>query len=96
VLDSGAMARCTVSFVDIEVCATQSRFKQRVSMKRRFWQCGFFKDHDWEPGPISQMEVEIRSSVTHTITPSKVREWLNGGARSPKERVMKERLKSLL
>ena len=42
------------------------------------------------------VEVEIRSSVTHTVTPKKVREWLNGGAKTPKDAVMKERLRSLL
>ena len=30
------------------------------------------------------------------MTPKKVREWLNGGARSPKEAVTKERLREIL
>jgi hypothetical protein len=48
-----------------------------------------FKQHDCEPGQITKLEVEIRSSITHTVTPKKVREWLNGGARTPKDAVMK-------
>ena len=55
-----------------------------------------FKQHDCEPGAISKLEVEIRSSVTHTVTPKKVHEWLKGGARSPKEAVTKERLREML
>jgi hypothetical protein len=55
-----------------------------------------FKEHNCEPGAISKLEVEIRSSVIHTVTPKKVHEWLNGGAKSPKEAVMKERLRALL
>jgi len=37
-----------------------------------------FKDHHCEPGLISQLQVEIRSSVTHTVTPRKIHDWLNG------------------
>ena len=43
------------------------------------------------------LEVEAQSpSVTHTVAMRKVRDWLDGGAKSPKEKVMKERLKGLL
>jgi len=45
---------------------------------------------------MDRLEVEIRSSVTNTVTPKRVQEWLNGGAKSPKEAVMKERLRKLL
>jgi hypothetical protein len=55
-----------------------------------------FKQHGCEPGEISKLEVEIRSSITHIITPKKVRQWLDGGAKSPSEAVMKERLRAVL
>lgn len=42
------------------------------------------------------LEVEIRSSVIHPITPKKIYDWLNGGAKTPKEAVMKARLRALL
>jgi hypothetical protein len=54
------------------------------------------KEHDSEPGPVRQLEVEIRSSVVHTVTLRRIHEWLNGGARTPKEAVTKERLRALL
>jgi hypothetical protein len=54
------------------------------------------REHDCEPGEISKLEVEIRSSVKHEITLKRVRQWLNGGAKSPKEAVRKERLRELL
>jgi hypothetical protein len=42
-------------------------------------------------------EVEARSpSVTHTVTMAKVRDWLESSAKSPKERIVKERLKGLM
>ncbi len=55
-----------------------------------------FKDHDCEPGAVSQLEVEIRTSITHTFTVRKLHEWLNGVCKSPNDRVIKERLKALL
>jgi len=55
-----------------------------------------FKAHDCVPGDVSKLEVEIRSSVIHEITLRRVREWLNGGAKSPKEAIMKERLREML
>jgi hypothetical protein len=49
-----------------------------------------FKQHGCEPGDISKLEVEIRSSVTHTVTLKKVRQWSDSGAKSPSEAVMKD------
>ena len=40
-----------------------------------------FRQHDCEPGQAARLEVEVRSSVTHTITPTRIYEWLNGGAK---------------
>ena len=54
-----------------------------------------FKQHDCAPGELTKLEVEIRSSVIHETTVKRVREWLNGGARSPKEAVTKERLRAM-
>src|SRR2546428_878611 len=55
-----------------------------------------FRKHDLEPGGLTQLEVEVRSSVTHTLTVTKVREWLQRGVSSPKQAILKERLRALL
>ncbi len=55
-----------------------------------------FRQRDCEPGQASKLEVEIGTSVTHTVTLRKIHDWLKGGARTPKEAVMKERLRSIL
>lgn len=53
-----------------------------------------FREHDCAPGPVSKIEVEARSpSVTHTVRMAKVQDWLNGAAKSPNEKLVKERLK---
>lgn len=53
------------------------------------------KKHQCESADTSSLEIEIRSWVTITITTKKARQWLEGGARSPKEAVKKERLREL-
>lgn len=95
-LDSVRMAACVVSFVNtdgirhtVEVEA-ESLFEAAAMTMRTF------KQQNCEPGLITKLEVEIRSVVTHTITPKRVHQWLEGGAKSPKEAVMKERLRELL
>lgn len=55
-----------------------------------------FRQHNCEPGEAARLEVEVRSSVVHTITPMRLHEWLTGGARSPKEASTKERLRAVL
>ena len=55
-----------------------------------------FRKHDLQPGGLTQLEVEVLSSVKHTLTVTKVREWLQRGVRTPKEAVLKERLRALL
>ena len=92
----GAVALCIVSYVDtsgirhaVEVEA-ESLYEAAVLAIRTF------RQHDCEPGQASSLEVEVRSSVVHTITPKRIRDWLNGGAKSPKEAVMKDRLRALL
>jgi hypothetical protein len=56
-----------------------------------------FRQHDCPLGPASQLEIRVTSpSVTHTVTVKKVGDWLDGGARSPKEKLAKERLRGLV
>jgi hypothetical protein len=90
------MRSCIVSYLDssgirhtVEVQADSLYEAAVLAVK-------ILKEHDCAPGEISKLEVEIRSSVTHEITLKRVRQWLNGGAKSPKEAVIKERLREML
>jgi hypothetical protein len=96
VLNFGGMSTCIVSYLDtdgirhtVEVQADSLYEAVVLGVKT-------LREHDWAPADISKLEIEIRSSVTHEITLKKVRQWLGGGARSPKEAVTKERLRELL
>ena len=55
-----------------------------------------FRDHECPPAPSHPLQVAISTTVTHTVTMKKVEDWLNGNCRSPKERVLKDRLKAIM
>jgi len=91
-----SVARCIVSYLDtdgfrhtVEVGA-ESLFKAGALAIRAF------RQHHCEPGSLSQLEVERRTSVTHAVTPKKIQDWLDAGPRSPREFLLKELLKELL
>ena len=41
-----------------------------------------FRTHELELGGLTRLDVEVRSSITHTLTVTKVREWLQRGVRT--------------
>jgi hypothetical protein len=84
----GTRKTCTVSFQDsdgvqhsVEVGA-ETRYEAAVLALKAF------REHDCAPGPAAHLSVEVRSpSVIHTVLAHRIEEWLNGGARSPKEAI---------
>jgi hypothetical protein len=90
------MAACIVSFVDIEGLRHSVEVEAETLYEAAVLAVRTFKQHHCEPGELSKIEVEIRSSITHTVTLKKIHSWLQGGARSPKEAVTKERLRALI
>ena len=90
------MALCVVSYLDtsgirhtVEVEASGLYEAAALALRT-------FRQHDCDPGVLGKLEVEVRSSVTHTLTVQRLQTWLNGGAKNPKEAVIKERLRELL
>jgi len=90
------MAACIVSFVDLD------RIRHSVEVEAGglyeasvLGLCAFSK-HELEPGGLTQLEVEVRSSVKHTLTVTKVRDWLQRRVRTPKEAILKDKLRTLL
>jgi hypothetical protein len=49
-----------------------------------------------KPAGLTELQVEVHSSVTHTLPVRKVHEWLQRGVRTPKEAVLKERLRTMM
>jgi hypothetical protein len=90
------MPVCVVSFLDPDGVRHAVEVEANTMYEAAVLGLSNFKKHDCHFGEMSQLEIEVRSSIVHTVYVHKVRAWLSGGAKSPKEMVMKERLKSLL
>jgi hypothetical protein len=92
---------CVVSFVDsegirhsIEVAA-ESLYEAAALGVREF------RRHPWtdgmEPGAMTHMAVSVKSpAVTHEVTIRQLERWAGGGAKSPREILLKSRVRELL
>ena len=89
------MASCIVSYLDSEGLRHSVEVEAQSLYEAAVLAVRIFKHHNCQPGEASRLEIEVRSSVTHTITLKKIRDWLNGGAKSPNEAVLKSRLREL-
>jgi hypothetical protein len=89
-----------VSFIDsegiahsVEVSAA-SLYEAAALALAEFRRCGFT---DADPGAATRLSVAVKvPATTHEVTVRKVRDWLDGAAKSPKELVLKNRLKALM
>src|SRR5260370_6763533 len=70
------MAACVVSFVDLDGIRHSAEVEADGLYEASVLGLCAFRKHELEPGGLTQLEVEVRSSVTHTLTVTKVREWL--------------------
>jgi hypothetical protein len=92
------LRRCRVSFID----ASGIRHSAEVSAESLFEAAVLgirAISEEWaeEPALGTKIEVEVTApAVTHEVTFKQLRDWLNGTCRSPKDRMVKDRLKSLL
>jgi hypothetical protein len=80
---------CHVSFLDSEGIRHAVEVQAESLYEAGVIAISKFREHDCSPGIGSHLEIEIRSSVVHTITVGKIQNWLEGGARSPNEAAMK-------
>ena len=90
------MPVCIVSFLDTDGVRHAVEVQADSMYEAAVLGMSTFKKHDCRFGDMSKLEIEIRSSIVHTVFVHKVRAWLGGGAKSPKEMATKERLKALL
>jgi len=90
------MAACLVSYLDSEGLRHTVEVEAESLYEAAALAVRTFRQHACDPGQHSKLAVEVRSSVTHTITLKKVHDWLNGGAKSPREAITKDKLRDLL
>ena len=89
------MKDCIVSFVDfggirhsVEVQADSMYEVAAVALEA-------FQQHDCSPGIGTELEVQVRTSVTHTIAVNKLKDWAKLGGGSPRDVVLKDRIKAV-
>ncbi|PWT91252.1 MAG: hypothetical protein C5B55_08425 [Blastocatellia bacterium] len=90
------MASCIVSYLDTEGLRHTVEVEAESLYEAAVLGIRAFRQHDCAPGAMNKLEIEIRTSITHALTVQKVHSWLNGGAKTPKEAVMKQRLREML
>jgi hypothetical protein len=90
------MAACTVSFVDLDGIRHSVEVEAEGLFEASVLGICAFRKHSLEPAGLTQLEVEVHSSVTHALPVRKVHEWLQRGVRTPKEAVLKERLRAMM
>jgi hypothetical protein len=77
----------------VEVSA-DSLYEAAALALAQFRRCGFA---DANPGPATALTVAVKAPATsHQVLVGKLHDWLNGGAKSPREMVLKNRLKELV
>ena len=90
------MKQCVISFIDpggirhsVEVQA-ESVYEAAAAALESFSQ------HDCLPGLSTQLEVQVRSAVTHTIAMGRLKGWADLGGGLPRDIVLKKRIKAAL
>jgi hypothetical protein len=88
---------CTVSFTGHDGIRHSVNVQAETLYEAVVLAVRAFREHDCAPGAASELDVEARSpGVTHTVSIAKVQTWLASSAKSPSDKIMKERLKALL
>ena len=70
------MAACRVSYVDLEGFRHSVELEAASLYEAAVLAMSAFRQHDYEPGDLTNLEVEIRTAITHTVTLKKVRSRL--------------------
>lgn len=86
----GYMAACMVSFVDLDGVRHSVEVEAEGLYEASVLASYAFRKHELELGGLTQLEVEVRSSVKHSLTVTKVRDWFERGGGTPKEAALKE------
>jgi hypothetical protein len=90
------MSACGVSFVDLDGIRHSVELEADSLYEAAVLAIKTFRQHRCEPPANANLEIEVRTSITHTLPIKKVHAWLKQGARSPREAVIKERLRDLM
>jgi hypothetical protein len=90
------MPTCVVSYVDMDGLRHTVEVEAGSLYEAAAVSISAFRKHDIYPAGLAELNVEIRSSITHTVTVRQLEDWLKQSPRTPKEMATKERLRALI
>ncbi|MFN2578260.1 MAG: hypothetical protein ABR607_11275 [Pyrinomonadaceae bacterium] len=90
------MATCLVTYVDMDGLKHTVEVQAGSLYEAAAVSISSFRKHNLYPAGLAELQVEIRSSIVHTVTVRQLEDWLKTSPRTPKEMITKERLRALL
>lgn len=90
------VAACIVSFLDLDGVRHSVEVQADGLYEAAVLGLAAFRKHDLNPAGLTEFDIEVRSTIKHTLPVKKIEAWLERGVRTPKEAALKERLRALL
>lgn len=90
------MKHCIVTFLDSSGIRHSAEVQADSMYEAAAAALEVFREHDCSPGLSHDLEVQVRSTVNHTIRVKKLKDWADLSAASPRDVLLKQRIKSLL
>jgi len=89
------MKQCVVSFVDFSGIRHSVEVQADSMYEAAAAALESFHAHDCRPGMGNELEVQVRSAVTHTIGVKRLKDWAGLGGGSPRDVVLKQRIRAV-
>ena len=92
---------CVVSFRDLEgmehsVEVTAASLYEAAALGLKQFRSSLFAE-EVRPGTVTKLKISVKQVESHhELTVGRLESWIQGGARSPRERVLKDRLRMVL
>jgi hypothetical protein len=90
------MKHCVVSFIDVGGIRHSVEVQADSMYEAAAAALESFHGHDCSPGRGSELEVQVRTAVTHTLSVKKLEDWANHSGVSPRDTILKQRIKAVL
>jgi len=88
------MKHCIVSFVDLSGIRHTVEVQANSMYEAAATALENFREHECSPGTAGELEVQVRSAVIHTIAIKRLRDWADLGGGSPRDVILKRRIKA--
>ena len=90
------MKQCAVYFVDTNGIRHSVAVQADSMYEAAAAALETFREHECSPGVASQLEIQVRSPVTHTLAMKKLKGWADLAGGSPRHVILKGRMKRVL